>query len=133
MHSPSELESVVRYVLPLLDERPIVALTGDLGAGKTTFVSQIAQHLAVIDDVSSPTFSIINTYQRKNGQYIHHIDLYRIEKNEELVQIGLDDYLHSGEIVFIEWPEISEEYLPDHVLRMRFEHIDRQCRKIVIL
>ena len=131
--SESALNPVVEYIISQLEGHSLVALSGDLGTGKTTLVRALCEHLGVVDDVSSPTYSIINTYLTASGASINHLDLYRIENEEELVQIGIDDYLHSGEITFIEWPEILTEILPDDVLQLRLEHIADQCRKIVIL
>ena len=133
MHSEPGLGEVVNYLLPILHDRPVVALKGDLGTGKTTLVKAICRQLEVIDDVSSPTFSIINTYLTSSQQVIHHIDLYRIESAEELVQIGIDDYLHSEELTFIEWPELVESILPVNTVKVELQHIDRLARKIVIL
>lgn len=133
MHSESELGQVADFIIPLLDEHTVVVLSGDLGAGKTTLVRTICRRLGVIDHVSSPTFSIISTYLLEDGRSVHHMDLYRIESPDELVHIGIDDYLHSGEISFIEWPEMITPFLPENTLQVRLEHLDDQCRKIVIL
>jgi tRNA threonylcarbamoyladenosine biosynthesis protein TsaE len=133
VHTEAGLEEVVVFLLPVLENQPVVALKGDLGTGKTTFVKAVCRQLQVIDDVSSPTFSIINTYLTKSQQVIHHIDLYRLESHEELVQIGIDDYLHSGDLVFIEWPELIEPILPINTVKVELQHIDELARKIVIL
>ncbi|MBK8501454.1 MAG: tRNA (adenosine(37)-N6)-threonylcarbamoyltransferase complex ATPase subunit type 1 TsaE [Saprospiraceae bacterium] len=133
VHTEAGLEEVVQYLLPTLEDRPVITLKGDLGTGKTTLVRAICRQLEVIDDVSSPTFSIINTYLTTSQQVIHHIDLYRLESAEELVQIGIDDYLHSEDLTFIEWPELIESILPINTVRVELQHIDGLARKIVIL
>jgi tRNA threonylcarbamoyladenosine biosynthesis protein TsaE len=133
VRSEAGLDEVVLYLLPILADRPIVTLKGDLGTGKTTLVRALCRQLRVIDDVSSPTFSIINTYLTSSEQVIHHIDLYRLESAEELVQIGIDDYLHSEDLTFIEWPELIESILPVNTVKIKLQHIDKQARKIVIL
>ncbi len=133
VHSEAELSEVADFLLSLLHDRPVVTLTGELGAGKTALVKSICRLLGVIDDVSSPTFAFVNTYLTDSGRPVYHIDLYRLVTVEELVQIGIDDYLYSGEITFIEWPALISVNLPDNTLEIRLEHIDKQTRKIVIL
>lgn len=133
VYSEAELSEVADFLLGLLHDRPVVTLTGEVGTGKTALVKSICQLLGVVDDVSSPTFAIVNTYLTATGRPIYHIDLYRLVTVEELVQIGIDDYLYSGEIIFIEWPDFISGILPDNALEIRLEHIDKQTRKIVIL
>lgn len=96
-----------------LNPNKIVLLKGELGSGKTTLVKYVLQSLNFPkNSVSSPSFTIINTYTRKSDNMkAHHIDLYRIEKKEELLEIGLRDYLLDDALVFIEWPEIAEEMI----------------------
>lgn len=81
-----------------------------MGAGKTSLIKAICKHLGIEDSISSPTFSIVNEYQSRNGQIIYHFDFYRIRKIEEVYDIGFEDYFDSGNICLLEWPEkISKE------------------------
>ena len=89
----------------------IVLISGEMGAGKTTLIKQILIGLNVIDNISSPTFSIINEYKTKSKDLIYHMDLYRINKIEELEEIGFFEYLQSGNLCFIEWGEIIEDMI----------------------
>ena len=89
----------------------IVLISGEMGAGKTTLIKQILIGLNVIDNISSPTFSIINEYKTKSKDLIYHMDLYRINKTEELEEIGFFEYLQSGNLCFIEWGEIIEDMI----------------------
>tara|TARA_B100001121_G_scaffold301549_1_gene312802 strand:+ start:422 stop:829 length:408 start_codon:yes stop_codon:yes gene_type:complete len=89
----------------------IVLISGEMGAGKTTLIKQILIGLNVIDNISSPTFSIINEYKTKSKDLIYHMDLYRISRIEELEQIGFFEYLESGNLCFIEWGEIIENVI----------------------
>ena len=89
----------------------VVLISGEMGAGKTTLIKQILSLLDVIDNVSSPTFSIINEYLTKNDQVIYHIDLYRIKSLNEIEGIGLFEYLESGKLCFIEWGEVVENLI----------------------
>ena len=89
----------------------IVLISGEMGAGKTTLIKQILIDLNVIDNISSPTFSIINEYKTKTTDLIYHMDLYRISRIEELEEIGFFEYLESGNLCFIEWGEIIENMI----------------------
>ena len=97
----------------------VIALQGDLGAGKTTWTQFFIGYLAEKKvDVTSPTYTIVHTYQTKRGM-VWHYDLYRLEKEEELIPIGLEDALQEG-ISVIEWPEIARKWLPEHTIEIRF-------------
>lgn len=133
VRSEDELKQVAKYLSGLLTERPVVTLSGDLGTGKTTLVKAVCQLLEVVDEVSSPTFSLVNVYLSRTGRPVYHLDLYRVKDPAELIEIGIDDYLYSGEITFIEWPEMIAGILPGNTLDVRLEHIDKETRKIVIL
>ena len=89
----------------------VVLISGEMGAGKTTLIKQILIGLNVIDNISSPTFSIINEYKTKSTDLIYHMDLYRISRIEELEEIGFFEYLESGNLCFIEWGEIIENMI----------------------
>jgi len=89
----------------------IILINGEMGAGKTTLIKQILEGLNVVDNISSPTFSIINEYRTKGQDIIYHMDLYRINRIEELEGIGFFEYLESGNLCFIEWGEIVENII----------------------
>ena len=91
--------------------KKIVLISGEMGAGKTTLIKEILIGLNVIDNISSPTFSIINEYKTKNKDVIYHMDLYRINKIQELEEIGFFEYLESGNLCFIEWGQIIENMI----------------------
>jgi tRNA threonylcarbamoyladenosine biosynthesis protein TsaE len=84
-----------------------------MGVGKTTFIKEIAKVLGVNDTMSSPTYSIVNEYQLENGK-IFHFDLYRVKSFDECLDIGMDEYLNSGNYCFIEWPEIANPLYPEN-------------------
>ena len=92
-------------------DKKIILISGEMGAGKTTLIKEILIGLNVIDNISSPTFSIINEYKTKSTDLIYHMDLYRISKIEELEEIGFFEYLESGNLCFIEWGEIIENMI----------------------
>ena len=91
----------------------VILITGEMGAGKTTLIKQILVDLNVIDNVSSPTFSIINEYKTKTEDLIYHMDLYRIDEIEELDGIGFFEYLESGNLCLIEWGEKIENTIKE--------------------
>jgi len=89
----------------------IILISGEMGSGKTTLIKQILIGLNVIDNISSPTFSIINEYTTKSKDSVYHMDLYRINKIDELEEIGFFEYIESGNLCFIEWGEIIEKII----------------------
>ena len=97
----------------------IIAFHAPMGAGKTTFTTAICKVLGVEDTVCSPTFTILNEYITRDGEPVYHFDFYRIRELREAVDIGLDDYLYSGHICIIEWPENVEPLLPAETLSVR--------------
>ena len=128
-----DLPEVVNEILPILQKAKITTLTGDLGAGKTTLVKEVCKQLGINDLVSSPTFSIINEYQDLNGDMkVYHMDLYRIIDEEELINIGFEDYLYSGELVFIEWPQIAEQLLPSETIGIHIKIFDNSLRRLIL-
>jgi len=107
----------------------VILITGEMGAGKTTLIKQILVDLNVIDNVSSPTFSIINEYKTKTEDLIYHMDLYRIDKIEELDGIGFFEYLESGNLCLIEWGEKIENTIGDNY--NKFKIIKKGALRII--
>jgi tRNA threonylcarbamoyladenosine biosynthesis protein TsaE len=96
----------------------VFAFYGKMGAGKTTFIKVLCQHLGAVDIVQSPSFAIINEYKTRTEESIFHFDFYRIRKTEEAFDIGYEDYFYSGSYCFIEWPELIEELLPEGTVKV---------------
>lgn len=102
-----------------------------MGAGKTTFISALCRELGVREDaVGSPTFAIVNEYRTASGDPVFHFDFYRIERPEEALDIGLYDYLDSGCLCLIEWPENIEGLLPDDTLIVNIDVLPDGTRKL---
>ena len=115
-----DLERAAREFLQLLGGRTLVAFYAPMGAGKTTFTTAVCKELGVEEDaISSPTFAIVNEYRGKGGRPVFHFDFYRIESPSEALDIGLYDYLDSGELCLIEWPGNVEGLLPEETLRVQ--------------
>lgn len=101
----------------------VIALFGDLGSGKTTFVKLAMKHLAMNDEVSSPSYSIVNVYN-DGPLIVHHLDLYRLNSTREALDLGWEEILDHCDIAFIEWPEIVEEILDDDIVKLYFSMED---------
>jgi tRNA threonylcarbamoyladenosine biosynthesis protein TsaE len=100
-----------------INDKTVFAFEGDMGVGKTTFIKAICEELGVKNEINSPTFSIINEYiNHINGETIYHFDFYRINKINEAQEIGVEDYLYSGALCFIEWPEKIKKLLPENTV-----------------
>jgi tRNA threonylcarbamoyladenosine biosynthesis protein TsaE len=99
----------------------VVTFEGDLGAGKTTLIKALCKSLGVHDMVSSPTFALVNEYEATNlapRTRVYHIDLYRLEAEEEAIRAGIEDHLYSGDLCLVEWPQRAWGIIPDHALRV---------------
>ena len=130
--SIADLPEVAKKVIPLLEQFPVVAFYGAMGAGKTTFIKAICDELKVGDTVNSPSFAIINEYLSGNGQPIFHFDFYRLKNITELFDLGYEEYFDGGNICLIEWPEIIEDYLPNERLNIIITEIEDGKRTISI-
>ena len=114
-----DLERAAREFLKEIGDRTLVAFYAPMGAGKTTFTTAVCKVLGVQEDaVSSPTFAIVNEYRTADGSPLFHFDFYRIERLEEALDIGLYDYLDSGCLCLMEWPENIEDLLPEETLKV---------------
>lgn len=114
--SPEETRAVGRSLAELLGSRDVVSLTGDLGAGKTTFVQGAAQGLGVADPVLSPTFTLMRRYH--GTLPVYHLDVYRLERLQEVLDLGFDEILDQGAVVFIEWGDAIDMLLPPEHLQI---------------
>ena len=128
--SLDELDMVAQAVLNSLEGRTVVALDAPMGAGKTTLISRIAEQLGAEDDVTSPTFAIVNEYVGQ--RVIYHFDMYRIERVEEALDFGCEEYISSGELCLIEWPEKIEPLLPEDTMVVKIEILSDTERRFII-
>ena len=116
--SINEISETAKQFILEIGKNKIFAFNGNMGVGKTTFIKAICEELGVEENVNSPTFSIINEYQTKGGKIIYHFDCYRINKIEEAVEIGLEEYIYSGNLCFLEWSENIASLLPDSIVNV---------------
>ena len=124
-------ESAKEFIAQMGDHR-VFLFYGSMGAGKTTFIRAICEELGVTDVVNSPTFAIVNEYTDGKGQPIYHFDFYRINKVEEAYDFGYEDYFYSGNVCFVEWPEMIEELLPADAVRVSIQEMPDGSRKVNI-
>ena len=110
----------------------IFLLSGNMGSGKTTFIQSLCKNFGVLDNVLSPTFSLVNEYILNSKLLIYHFDLYRVKSVEELIEIGFDEYIYSKNICLIEWPEIAKEIIPNNNIRIEIEINENLKRNITI-
>ena len=103
--SQEELPQVARAIIELLGRRTVVAFRGEMGAGKTTLIREIAAQLGATDTVTSPTFAIVNQYKGQGNRRIYHFDFYRIEDLREAFDFGYEEYFYSGDLCLVELPE----------------------------
>ncbi len=108
-----------------LEAPAVIALRGDLGAGKTTLVQAMLSALGVRDDVTSPTYALVHEYHSPRGP-VHHCDWYRLRDAAQLAQLGWDDILRQGGIVFVEWPERALTALPSTTTTLHLEHVPKK-------
>jgi tRNA threonylcarbamoyladenosine biosynthesis protein TsaE len=131
INSLNELDMVAEAVINSLNGRTVVAFDAPMGAGKTTLISRIAAHLGAKDSVTSPTFAIVNQYEGTE-RTIYHFDMYRIERVEEALDFGSEEYLSSGELCLVEWPEKIEPLLPNDTMVVRIEILSETARRFEI-
>lgn len=119
-----DLPAVAKKILETFPEEMVFALYGNLGAGKTTLIKAFCEVLKVEDEVTSPSFAIVNEYHCTNDELIYHFDFYRIKKTEEVLDIGYEEYLYSGWYCFMEWADKIEELLPVSYVEIKMERVE---------
>lgn len=116
-----EIDVAAKQFVDEMGENKVFAFYGSMGAGKTTFIKAVCEQLGVTDVINSPTFAIVNEYLSGEGEPIYHFDFYRIKRPHEVLDIGYEDYVYSGNLCFMEWPELIEEYLPEDAVKVTIE------------
>ena len=114
-----ELDEIAKAIVEVFENEKKIVFFGEMGVGKTTLIKSICKALNVQDVVTSPTFSVVNEYQNKDGDSLYHFDFYRIKNQEELFDLGLEEYIYSDNYCFIEWPEKAEGLLSDNFVQVQ--------------
>ena len=128
----SDLARVAGEFLEFTSGYSIFALFGPMGVGKTTFVKAVAECMGSVDEVNSPTFSIVNEYLLKNGSSIYHFDFYRLKEPVEALDFGCDEYFESGNPCFMEWPEQLGDFLPEEAVSCNFSELPDGRRELSV-
>ncbi|SRR5574344_1576221 len=130
--STKDLKSAASQFVQLIGDRKIFAFYGGMGAGKTTFIKAICKELGVDENITSPTFALVNEYDADGGKMIYHFDCYRLKNVREAYDFGAEEYFYSGNLCFIEWPEIIEPLLPDGVVNVKINVLPDESREVTI-
>jgi tRNA threonylcarbamoyladenosine biosynthesis protein TsaE len=128
-------KDILQYMNQLFDfaqDIKVWLFVGEMGAGKTTTIKTICEALDVKDEISSPTFSIVNEYFSDQLGTMYHFDCYRLKDDEEALSIGIEDYFYSGYHCFVEWPQKIEQLIPDEFLLFNFEKVDESTRLLTV-
>jgi tRNA threonylcarbamoyladenosine biosynthesis protein TsaE len=126
------LHAAARQLLERSGDSRIFAFYGTMGAGKTTIIKAVCETLGAIDIVSSPTFTLVNEYKTSTGESLFHIDFYRIKKQEEVYDFGIEEYLTGDSYCFMEWPELIEEILPEETVKVRITVDENEQRLLSV-
>lgn len=126
----NEINMAAKQFVDAMGNNSVFAFYGKMGAGKTTFIKAVCEQLGVTDVINSPTFAIVNEYLDGRGEPIYHFDFYRIKRHQEVLDIGYEDYIYSGNICFMEWPELIEELLPEDAVKVTIEEEPGGSRRI---
>lgn len=127
-----QIQEAAIQVIGVAGEEKIWIFQGQMGAGKTTLIKALAEEMGVKDQVSSPTFGIVNEYSTLTGPKIYHFDFYRLDDPKEALDIGIEEYFYSGEYCWIEWAEKIAEFIPEDFLLIRISSNSDQSRAITI-
>ena len=130
-YSIDEIRDTAAQCIEVINGRKVVAFHGPMGSGKTTLIHAICDEKKVTSPVSSPTFALINEYSFPGGS-IYHIDLYRLNDEEEAVRAGVEDCLYSGKTCLVEWPEKAPSMFPEDTVHFFIEPLDEKKRRLVI-
>ena len=131
INSLDNIHEAAKQFIAAMGDNTVFAFYGKMGAGKTTFIKAVCEELGVTDVINSPTFAIVNEYRSdENGELIYHFDVYRIKKQEEVYDMGYEDYFYSGALCFIEWPELIEELLPGDTVKVQIDEQEDGTRTV---
>lgn len=127
-----DLKEISQDFLTLFKQHQVFAFKGEMGVGKTTFISYLAKAMGIEEQVSSPTFGYVNEYESPDFGVVYHFDLYRIDNEEEALEIGIEDYIYEDHIVFIEWAENIANLLPENCVWVNMTKENDEGRTIEV-
>lgn len=129
IYNISDIFSICNFIHEKIRNR-VVCFSGEMGAGKTTLIKSLCKKIGGVELANSPSFGLINVYESRNGSLIYHLDCYRLRNSIEALDLGVEEYLNSGNWVFIEWPERIEELLPPLRTEIQLLVIDENTRRL---
>lgn len=132
LRNTSKIPEVVKLLLTLSKGKKLFAFYGPMGSGKTTIIKAICSELGAVSQTASPSFTLVNEYLTKDGETLYHIDFYRIKKQEEVFDFGIEEYFASGSYCFMEWPELIEEILPPETYKIRITVGEKEERYLEV-
>ncbi|MBI5540559.1 MAG: tRNA (adenosine(37)-N6)-threonylcarbamoyltransferase complex ATPase subunit type 1 TsaE [Bacteroidia bacterium] len=132
LDSLSQLTQAAEWVLKNTRKNKIIAFYAEMGAGKTTLIKEICNLLGCTSNVTSPTFAIINEYVTTNNESVFHFDFYRLNKINEIIDIGFEEYIDGKNYCFIEWPELAEPLLPAETQKISIKIDEKQKRTLTL-
>ena len=130
--SLTQLPIVAQQIIDFAQDIPVWLFYGDMGVGKTTLIKALGEVWRIEDTISSPTFALVNEYRNTNNQVFYHFDFYRIEDEEEAIDIGIDEYFSSSDYCWVEWPTKIRNLLPETYIRIEIRVNDDLSRTIYL-
>lgn len=131
--STDDLGAVTQAIIDRIYDFKIVCFNGDLGAGKTTLIKELGKVIGITDNISSPTYAIVNEYRDPLSATIYHFDFYRLKDEEEALDIGIEEYLYGGNICLIEWANMFPGLIPAKHLEISIKLVDEEYREITLV
>lgn len=128
----SDIKEIAERTIAQGRDFDIWRFEGEMGSGKTTLIREICDQMGVEDNVSSPSYGIVNEYRTEKGQTIFHFDFYRVQDLDEAIRIGVEEYFDSGKLCLIEWPERVDPLIPSHSLHIELKIVEGQQREICL-
>ena len=132
-YTERELDEVAKKLISNFGHIKVWCFHAEMGAGKTTLIKQLGKVMNVTDEMSSPTFAIVNEYLTAGNDTIYHFDFYRLKDIEEAIEIGVEEYLDSGNLCLLEWPELIETLLPDQYLKISINLVGDNARSLTAI
>ncbi len=132
VYNIENIDAIAKQIIEKIDKN-LVLFNAEMGAGKTTLIKALCKQLGAKGTMSSPSFSIVNEYFLTSNKLIYHFDFYRINDPSELFEIGIDDYISSKHLCFIEWPNIAKDFLPKDAHTLCINILDEKSRELIFL
>ncbi|WP_416377812.1 tRNA (adenosine(37)-N6)-threonylcarbamoyltransferase complex ATPase subunit type 1 TsaE [Algoriphagus sp. D3-2-R+10] len=126
----TDIEKAVKVVIGAAADEKVWVFQGDMGAGKTTLIKALSKAFSITDQVSSPTFGIVNHYENQSGEIFYHFDFYRMDDPTEALDIGIEEYFYSGNYCWLEWAEKIAAFLPDNFFLIRISNDSETKRSL---